>query len=368
LHSGTQSTLASIRQQYWPIAGRNKIKQIIHKCISCFRAKPIIAQQKMGDLPVKRLEPARPFINSGLDYCGPILIKTHRGRGKQKTIKAYVCLFICLSTKAIHIELVSDLTADTFLDALKRFVSRRGTVKSIISDNATNFIKANKDLIDLHQFFQNSEISRKLVTTLSNENIQWKFIPPRTPNFGGLWEAGVKSVKYHIKRVVGETVLTYDELYTLLTRIEACLNSRPLVPMSNDPNDLTAITPGHFLIGEALTAPLEPDLTELKINRLSRHQLLERLRQHFWKRWRTEYLSYLQGRTKWQSPSPSLQPGDLVLLVEDNVPPLCWPLGRIQQVHPGSDGNVRVVTVKTNRGTYKRGVRKVCVLPIQSHY
>jgi hypothetical protein len=269
LHSGTQSTLASIRQQYWPIAGRNKIKQIIHKCISCFRTKPIIAQQKMGDLPVKRLEPARPFINSGLDYCGPILIKTHRGRGKQKTIKAYVCLFICLSTKAIHIELVSDLTADTFLDALKRFVSRRGTVKSIISDNATNFIKANKDLIDLHQFFQNSEISRKLVTILSNENIQWKFIPPRTPNFGGLWEAGVKSVKYHIKRVVGETVLTYDELYTLLTRIEACLNSRPLVPMSNDPNDLTAITPGHFLIGEALTAPLEPDLTELKINRLS---------------------------------------------------------------------------------------------------
>jgi hypothetical protein len=368
LHSGTQSTLASIRQQYWPIAGRNKIKQIIHKCISCFRAKPIIAQQKMGDLPVKRLEPARPFINSGLDYCGPILIKTHRGRGKQKTIKAYVCLFICLSTKAIHIELVSDLTADTFLDALKRFVSRRGTVKSIISDNATNFIKANKDLIDLHQFFQNSEISRKLVTTLSNENIQWKFIPPRTPNFGGLWEAGVKSVKFHIKRVVGETVLTYDELYTLLTRIEACLNSRPLVPMSNDPNDLTAITPGHFLIGEALTAPLEPDLTELKINQLSRHQLLERLRQHFWKRWRTEYLSYLQGRTKWQSPSPSLQPGDLVLLVEDNVPPLCWPLGRIQQVHPGSDGNVRVVTVKTNRGTYKRGVRKVCVLPIESHY
>jgi hypothetical protein len=329
LHSGTQSTLASIRQQYWPIAGRNKIKQIIHKCISCFRAKPIIAQQKMGDLQVKRLEPARPFINSGLDYCGPILIKTHRGRGKQKTIKAYVCLFICLSTKAIHIELVSDLTADTFLDALKRFVSRRGTVKSIISDNATNFIKANKDLIDLHQFFQNSEISRKLVTTLSNENIQWKFIPPRTPNFGGLWEAGVKSVKFHIKRVVGETVLTYDELYTLLTRIEACLNSRPLVPMSNDPNDLTAITPGHFLIGEALTAPLEPDLIELKINRLSRHQLLERLRQHFWKRWRTEYLSYLQGRTKWQSPSPSLQPGDLDLLVEDNVPPLCWPIGRI---------------------------------------
>jgi hypothetical protein len=186
---------ASIRQQYWPITGRNKIKQIIHKCISCFRAKPIIAQQKMEDLPVKRLERVRPFINSGLDYCGPILIKTHRGRGKQKTIKAYVCLFICLSTKAIHIELVSDLTADTFLDALKRFVSRRGTVKSIISDNATNFIKANKDLIDLHQFFQNSEISRKLVTTLSNENIQWKFIPPRTPNFGGLWEAGVKSVR-----------------------------------------------------------------------------------------------------------------------------------------------------------------------------
>jgi hypothetical protein len=157
---------------------------------------------------------------------------------------------------------------------LRRFTSRRGFAKQLFSDNATNFKASDKELKELYTVFKNNEFHNKISSTLANNNISWSFIPPRSPNFGGLWEAGIKSVKYHIKRVIGETILTYEEMYTLLTRIEACLNSRPLFPISNDPNDLNALTPSHLLIGEVLTAPLEHDLTEIQVNRLSRWQLV----------------------------------------------------------------------------------------------
>jgi hypothetical protein len=179
-------------------------------------------------------------------------------------------LFVCLCTKAGHLELVTDLTSEAFLNALRRFISRRGFVKQLFSDNATNFKASEKELKEMYNVFKNKDFHNKITCTLANNNISWSFIPPRSPNFGGFWKAGIKSVKYHIKRVVGETILTYEEMYTLLTRIEACLNSRPLFPISNDPNDLNALTPSHLLIGGVLTAPLEHDLTEIKVNRLSR--------------------------------------------------------------------------------------------------
>jgi hypothetical protein len=149
-------------------------------------------------------------------------------------------------------------------------------------------------------------------------------------------------------------------MYTILTRIEACLYSRPLFPISNDPNDLNALTPSHLLIEGVLTAPLEHDLTEIKVNRLSRWQLIQQLRQHFWKRGQREYVSQLQQRTKWKSATKTIQPGNLVILVEENLPPLYWSLGRVQETYPGNDGVVRVINIKTNKGTYKRAVANVC--------
>ncbi|XP_063901218.1 uncharacterized protein LOC135120827 [Zophobas morio] len=164
--------------------------------------------------------------------------------------------------------------------------------------------------------------------------------------------------------VLGETLLNFEEMNTLLAMIEACLNSRPIIPISEDPNDLSSLTPGHFLIGTPLTAPAEPIVGEVPTNRMNRYQLVESLRQHFWQRWSKEYLHNMQQRTKW-SRTPTQRPalGDLVILKEDNTQPLQWPLGRICDIHPGQDGHCRVVTVKTVRGVYKRPLSKVCVVP-----
>ncbi|KAH0818318.1 hypothetical protein GEV33_004474 [Tenebrio molitor] len=157
-------------------------------------------------------------------------------------------------------------------------------------------------------------------------------------------------------------------MYTFLTLIEACLNSRPLTALSNDPSDHSFLTPGHFLIGESLTAPVEPDLSEMKINRLSRWQLVTRLKQHFWKRWSREYLGQLQQRNKWATSSAQkINIGSLVILIEDNTPPLKWPLGRVVKLHPGKDGITRVVTIQTQgASTVKRAVQKLCVLPVDT--
>lgn len=174
----------------------------------------------------------------------------------------------------------------------------------------------------------------------------------------------MKQVKHHLKRIVGDRKLSYEELYTTLTQIEAVLNSRPLAPSSDDPNDYTAITPAHFLIGRELQSVPEPTYLHLKENTLSRWQLVQTMLQHFWKRWTAEYLPELQHRSKWLK-MKDIKVGSLVLLVDQNTPPLQWPLGRIVAAYPGDDGVTRVVSVRTANGTeFKRAVTEVCLLPL----
>jgi hypothetical protein len=297
LHAGPQATLAAIRQKYWPLCGRSTVRQEIHKCVKCAKVKPIKISELMGNLPAYRItQSTRPFINTGIDYAGPILTKQSRGRGT-KSVKSYISLFICLVTKAIHLELVSDCTSESFINALKRFMARRGKPSIIVSDNATTFKGADREI----QNCIKAAKVRSFIDDLSQDKIEFKFIPPRSPHFGGIYEAGIKSVKYHLKRIVGQSLLTYEEMYTVLTLIEACLNSRPITPLPESPSELEALTPGHFLIGSSLTATPEPDRCETKENRLSRWQRVEQIRQHFWKRWSQEYLTELQHRTKWKT-------------------------------------------------------------------
>ncbi|XP_063919433.1 uncharacterized protein LOC135134638 [Zophobas morio] len=230
------------------------------------------------------------------------------------------------------------------------------------SDNATNFVGSNNELSKLFQ----SQAFGELTNKLEMQNLHWHFIPSRSPHMGGLWEAGIKSAKYHISRVTKNALLNYDQFYTLLVEIEACLNSRPLTPLSNDPNDLSPLTPGHFLIGSPLIALPQENLVDVPSNRLNHWQRIQQIKQHFWRRWSLEYLNELQQRTKWKAASKEeLQPGALVVLKEDNLPPLAWKMCRIQELHPGSDGHVRVVSVKTISGIVKRPINKVCVLPIE---
>ncbi|XP_062535236.1 uncharacterized protein LOC134204434 [Armigeres subalbatus] len=365
LHAGPQLLLATVRQRYWPLGGRNVARKVVHECLRCFRTKPNPVEQFMGELPAARVTVARPFSKTGVDYFGPVYFRP----GPRRTaVKAYVALFVCMCTKAVHLELVTDLSTDRFLQAFRRFIARRGRCTDVYSDNGTNFVGARNQLKKLFELLRSEDHRKRIMKDCSEDGINWHFIPPKAPHFGGLWEAAVRSAKLHLLKVLGEVVVSYEDLCTLLAQVESCLNSRPLTPMSDDPTDLEALTPGHFLIGASLHQIPDPDYSEVPMNRLEKHQLIQQKLQLFWKRWRTEYLSQMQGRVKrWKLAVP-ITVGKLVVVREDNTPPLQWKLGRIQEAHPGADGVVRVVTLKTASGLAKRAVEKLCILPHRANH
>ncbi|KMQ88503.1 pao retrotransposon peptidase superfamily [Lasius niger] len=265
------------------------------------------------------------------------------------------------SPLTIHIEVVTDYTTDAFIAAYKRFTGRRGICATLQSDCGTNFVGADAEL--KRQFKSSSKELHHLASLLANDNTIWRFNPPSAPHFGGKWEAAVKSTKFHLQRVLKDTVLTYEEMTTITVQIEAVLNSRPLCPLSDDANDYSALTPGHFLIGEAPTAIPEPNLSVEKTSRLTRWQLLRQKVDHFWSRWTSECLQRYQAVSKWHHPSNEIKEGSMVLITDERYPPGKWPLARVTHLHPGPDGLTRVVTVKTATSTYKRPIAKLCVLP-----
>ncbi|XP_055701775.1 uncharacterized protein LOC129801041 [Phlebotomus papatasi] len=362
LHGGAQMTLSHMRQNFWPLRGIDVTKRTVRECVPCFRVKPRTAEQLMSDCHISRVSGVHPFHRTGVDFCGPFHIKPPV-RSKTR-LKMYVALFICLATRAIHIELVADLTTSAFLASLRRFIARRGKPFEILCDNATNFVGASRELAELQQMFESSYNQSQIIEASAEQGINFKFIPPRSPHFGGSWESSIKRLKHHLYRTIGLSHLTEQEMLTILVQIEGCLNSRPIMPMSTDPSDLEALTPGHFLIGRPLNAIPEEQLTEIPENRLKTWKLVQQRLQFFWKRWATEYLHTLQQRKKWTTPFPSLQPGALVIIKEDHLPPMKWSLGRIIKCYSGADGNVRVVSVKTSSGEYTRAIVKLCPLPI----
>jgi len=284
-----------------------------------------------------------------------------------KIVKVYLSLFICMVTKAVHIEVVTDLTTDAFIAALSRFVSRRGICSDIYSDCGTNFVGAKSELEKIVQTsIKNNQSQTKIHNFAAANAIRFHFNPPFAPHHGGLWERAIRSVKHHLTRIMGTSILTLPELMTLTTRIEAILNSRPLHPMSNDPNDFNVLTPGHFLTGASLTSIPELDVTRIPSNRLKHWQLVQQFVQLLWKRWSIEYIHTLQQRVKWKNKSPNVKVGDLLLMKTDSNP-LRWPRGRVIEVYPGSDNVVRVVKIKTQDGTYTRPVTQLCLLPISDN-
>ncbi|XP_066153587.1 uncharacterized protein [Euwallacea fornicatus] len=347
-HAGAQSVLSNVRTRFWPLNGLREVKRIIRRCIVCHRFNARTCEQIMANLPKERVNISRPFQNVGVDFGGPFFLKTSKLR-KAPTTKAYIAVFVCMATKAIHIELVSSLSTEDFLMTLKRFISRRGNPSVIFSDNGTNFAGSRNELKELYQAFTKNKLQDVIQTAVSQHEIQWKFIPPRSPHWGGLWESAIKSAKYHLKRIAGRAQFTFEEFSTVLCQIEAILNSRPLCALSNNPSDLAALTPGHFLIGTNPTSYPEKDVTHINEHRLSLWQRYVQIQQVFWKRWSVDYLNRLQNRPKWAKTAKNVQVGDLVLIREDDAPPLHWPLARVIQVMPGSDGVVRVVRLRTQK-------------------
>lgn len=362
-HAGIQSTLYIIRRKFWLTDGRNQVRKVIRTCTRYLRFNASSVKYKMGNLPSARVREAMPFANTGIDFCGPFYIKEKKYRNRTR-VKVYVCVFICMTVKAVHLEVVSDLTTDGFLAALRRFIARRGIPENIYSDNGTNFTGAHNQLKELYALF-NSDKHRETISKYAIEyRITWHFIPPVAPHFGGLWESTVKLFKHHFKRVVGDALFTFEELNTFTVEIEGILNSRPITSLSSDPNDILALTPAHCLIGKPLISLPEGNLTSVPVNRLSNWQHITKVRQDFWNRWHLEYLNELQKRTKWIENGPKVKEGTVVLIKDKNLPCTQWMLGKIVKLHPGKDGTTRTATIKTTNGELKRTMQCICPLPI----
>ncbi|GFV39406.1 pro-Pol polyprotein [Trichonephila clavipes] len=298
LHAGPHSLLYLVRQKFWPLNGRNNCRRIIHECVNCFKNKPITMNQIMANLPRDRVTPNYPFNVMGVDFAGPFFIKFKNQR-KGALNKIYVVVYVCLCTKAIHLDFVTDLTSQAFIASLKRFFGRRRKCAKITTDNAKTFVVANAETKKLFKMIKLPD--HTLAEFLTNESIEWNFIPPRSPNHGGLWEAGVKAFKFHLKRVVGNAHLTLEEFITILCEIEAVLNSRPLTPLTSNFDDFETLTPGHFLVGT------------------------------------------------------------LVLIKDENLPTTKWSTGRITEIFPGTDGKVRVVNLRMPNGNILKGQSEIFV-------
>ncbi|XP_022829237.1 uncharacterized protein LOC111358355 [Spodoptera litura] len=359
LHAGPQLLLATLRHKYWIVNGRNLCRKITRDCICCLRFAGKTYQPIMGNLPLQRLQADYPFSNTAVDYAGPILISNRKGRGTQLK-KSYIAVFVCLAVRAVHIELVTDLSSEGFIAALNRFVARRGKPATIYSDNGTNFVGACNEIT---KFLKTQ--SYDIISNAAENDIIFKFSPAYSPHFNGVAEGSVKSIKKHLNHVLSMAHLDYEEMNTVLIQIEAILNSRPLTPISSDPSDLIPLTPAHFLIGRTLTMLPAPQVDQAPLHTLSRYKRVQALKTHFWNRYYKEYVSELQIRNKWRTDRGQPQPGDMVIIKDDRLPPNRWLLGRITNVYPGMDGVNRVADVATTSGTIRRAWNRLCPLPMK---
>ena len=362
MHAGPTLLLSSLNRKYHIIGARKTVRSITRQCITCRRHSVKPHNQQMGQLPIERVTVAAPFERSGVDYAGPFLIKYGHVR-KPTIVKTYICLFVCLAVKAVHLELVSDMTTEAFIAALRRFIARRGCPSLIWSDHGSNFVGAKSELKAFYDLLS-SHITQGAVSEFcSSHGIEWKYIPEKSPHFGGIWESAVKSAKKVLRRVLTPVKLTFEEFTTVLTQVESCLNSRPLTPVNlPDDDGIVALTPGHFLIGKPLLSLPDPQLSYRSVSLLKRWHLCQHLVRHFWERWYKEYLCTLNKYNKWRIPSRNIAIGDVVLVQETGTIPTRWPLARVIDTHPGQDKLVRAVTVKTSRGIYRRPVSKIAVL------
>ena len=353
-HGGPEHMIAEVRLQYWPIKCRQLAKGIVHDCMDCRRHTVTPKPPIMADLPVQRITAgSKPFEFTGLDYFGPIMVK--RGRSR---LKRWGCIFTCLVTRAVHIELADSLETDDFILVLRCFVSRRGQPVQLFSDNGTNFRGADRELRENLQGLDQSMIQNYMM----KYKIDWKFITPHAPHFGGAWERLIKSVKRALSAILKDQCVTESVLRTTLAEVEAVVNGRPLTYNSSSINDYTALTPNHFLHGGATHIAPIGDFDSRELCSRKRWRQTQVLADHAWKRWLREYLPSLTVRSKWQTQAKNLKTDDLVMIMEDNIPRGQWLLGRVVEVVLSDDDCVRSLRIKTKHGTYARPASKVCLL------
>jgi len=353
---------SQLAERFWIVKGKSAIKMFQKKCNGCTRRHARPSQQLMGQLPASRVEgTTQAFSNVGVDYAGPLL--TRQGRGKPRA-KRYVCVFTCLETRACHLELAYSMTTDGFLMCFSRFQKRRGTPINMVSDNGSNFCSAESELRQAVRSLEQG----KIASVLATQKISWKFNPPHAPHHGGVFEAVVKLAKRAISAVLRDAACSDEELHTALVEAENLVNSRPLTAISEDADDLSPLTPQHFLIGRCvMPVPLEVSAdTEDRVHPERRWRVVQRLVRDIWRRWQKELVPLLNVRQRWWKAGRQLKVGDVVLHLEAGAPRGSWPLARVTKVYPGPDGKVRVVDVLMKGREYRRAISVLAPLECEA--
>ena len=361
-HQGRGLTLNAIRSAgFWIINGNSQARFLIDKCVRCRYLRGKLLTQKMADLPADRLEDVPPFTYCAVDLFGPFLVKNGR-----KLCKRYGTLFTCLSCRAVHLESVNSLDADSFILALRRLIARRGRIRMMRSDNGTNFVGADRELRDAIREMDQEKVKEFLLTQKCDYIFEWKRNPPTASHMGGVWERQIRSVRCILDNILkthGES-LNDESFSTFLAEAECIVNSRPLsVETLNDVESPLPLSPNNILQMKSeyvLPPPGSFSRDDLYCRR--RWRRVQHLLNEFWFRWKREYLSSLQQRKKWNVRTRLLQPGDVVLVSDSNSVRGTWPLGLVTETLPGDDGLVRKVKLRMNGDVFERPVQKLVLL------
>ena len=358
-HSGVEYTLSLIRQRFWIVGARSSVRNINNKCFDCRRRQAPAMQQKMADLKEDRVTPSKPpFTDVGVDCFGPFTVR--RGR---TTAKRYCVLFTCLAIRAVHVEVAQSMDTESFINALRRFIARRGLPREIRSDNGGNFVKGERELREALQSWNQAQIHEFLLQC----KIKWIFNPPAASHHG-VWERCIRTVRKVMKALLREQILDDEGLNTLMCEVESVVNGRPITKVSDDPKDVNALTPNHLLLLRAGSA-IPPGVFEKEDNcNHRRWRQVQYLTNVFWRRWVREYLPSLQQRQRWNKPQRNLAVNDVVLLLDENTPHSIWPLGRVLEVyHNRKDGLVHSANVQTKLSVPKLHKPNTPMRPIVSH-
>ena len=364
-HQGRLFTEGAVRAAgLWIVAGKRLIGSVLHHCVICRKLRGKLEIQKMADLPPERLSFSPPFTYVGLDVFGPWNVVTRRTRGGAAQSKRWAILFTCMSTRAVHVEVIESMDSAGCINALRRFFALRGPAKQLRSDQGTNFIGASSEL----GMRRGDPDQTNTLKYLQENDCTWEFNPPHASHMGGVWERMIgvtrrilDSMLLHTKR----THLTHKVLCTLMAEVSAIINARPLVPISSDPASPLLLTPAMLLTQKPGVPAPAGSFTKKDLFK-SQWKQVQALANEFWSRWRSEYLHTLQPRRKWHTSCRNLQVGDIVLLKQSQSPRNEWPMALVTSTVPSSDGKVRKIEVKTTSQdkvkTYLRPVSEVVLL------
>ena len=362
-HQGRNITEGAIRSAgYWVIGGKRTISSVIQSCVTCRKLRGKLGWTFMADLPEDRIAPSPPFTFVGVDVFGPWPVVVRRTRGGSANSKRWGLLFTCLVSRAVHIELLEELSSASFINALRRFLALRGPVKHFRSDRGTNFVGAVKELNIDAEFVENGPVGKYL----GDNNISWIFNPPYASHFGGAWERMIGSCRRILDALLLENKhldLTHEVLSTFMAEVCAIVNGRPLVPVSSDPEVTDVLSPSVLLTQKQSVASFQMPEMGTKDALRSQWKRVQFLADKFWSRWRVEYVNYLQARSKWKTDGVTFKEGDVVLLKRDDVRRNEWPLGLIEKVFPSDDSKVRKVQVSVvdcgTRTSYVRPISRL---------